>query len=267
MAAVGNRMPSLRQGIYMMSTALIDPDYSFSDERMIMFSGYSYAMHCVHKGIDVWHVQAGYWDQNIRKPGYFLPRGGGMNYRSAWDIVAFNMPYVHRVYVESWNEYDEGSGIYAADPAPPYVNQTMQSNTDVFSTDNDPFEYINTTARGAARINGRPENAAAILDLEAPSSAAAGSEVQIRVAVRNEGNARWSGATGYGLRVGDDRIIPIDDKADEIPLYGGIFRGRPLTFQLTLSVGDRRGTFCVEFSMVKDGVPFGEKSSAKIEVR
>lgn len=266
-SALGNRMPSLRSGIYMISTGLINPDYTFTDERMVMFAGYCYAVHCVHKGIQVWHVQAGYWDQNIRKPGFCLPRSGGKNYRNAWDILLFNKTYVHRVYVESWNEYDEGSGIYAADPGPPYVNPSMQSNTDVFSTDNDPFEYINTTARGAALINGRPENDAVILGVEAPHSAAVGTDVEIRAVIRNEGNARWTGAARYGLRVGNDRIIPIDDRADEIPLYGGIFRGRPLTFRLTVPVADRRGTFKVEICMTKDGVPFGEKVSAGIEVR
>jgi hypothetical protein len=238
----------------------------FSDERMVMFAGYCYAVHCVHKGIQVWHVQAGYWDQNIRQPGFCLPRNGGRNYRNAWNILLFNKADVHRVYVESWNEYDEGSGIFAADPGPPYVNPSMQSNTDRFSTDNDPFEYINITARGAAHINCRPENDAVILGAAARSSAAAGTDVKIQVVVRNEGNARWSGAAGYGLRVGKDRILPIDDQADEIPLYGGIFRGRPLTFCVTLPVGGQRGPLSVEICMTKDGVPFGEKGKVKIDV-
>ncbi len=267
MTALRNRMPSLSQGIYMMSTALIDPDYTFTDERMIMFSGYAYAIHCVHKGIDAWHAQAGYWDQNIRNPGYFLPRDGGRHYRSAWDIIAFNMPYVHRVYVESWNEYDEGSGIYAAAPVAPLVNEAMHSNTDVFSHKNDPFEYINTTAQGAARINGRPENDAAILGVEAPTSAQPGNQVDIRVVVRNQGNGRWSGAAGYALRLGSDVIVPINDQADEIPLYGGIFRGRPVTFNARVPAGTVRGKLEVEISMTKDGVPFGEKATASIEVR
>lgn len=267
MTALRNRMPSLSQGIYMMSTALIDPDYTFSDERMIMFSGYCYLLQSVHKGKHVYHVQAGYWDQNIRQPGYFLPRGGGQQYRGAWDIVALNLPHLHRVYVESWNEYDEGSGIYASDPAPPYVNESMHSNTDVFSAENDPFEYINTTARGAARINGRPENDAGVLGVEAPTSAQPGNEVDVRVVVRNEGNARWSGAAGYALRIGKDLIVSIDDQADEIPLYGGIFRGRPVTFNARLPVGNVRGTFSASISMTKDGVPFGELGSVKIEVR
>jgi hypothetical protein len=267
MSALRNRMPSLKQGIYMMSAALIDPDYTFSDERMIMFSGYTYALHCVHHGMDVWHVQPGYWDQNIRQPGYHLPRDGGKNYRNAWEIVVNNQPYVRRVYVESWNEYDEGSGIYASDPAPPYVNQNMHSNTDVFSTDNDPFEYINTTARGAARINGRPDNDATVLGVEAPPSASSGSEVSVRVVVRNEGNARWTGRGGYALHLGADVIVPIDDQADEIPLYGGIFRGRAVVFKAKLPVGNVRGAVDSEISMIKDGVSFGEKAIIRIEIQ
>ena len=151
-AALGNRIPQLGSGVYMMTTALIDPDLTFSDERTIMFSGYTYALHSVHKSVDVWHVQAGYWDENISKPGYFLPRDGGKNYRRAWDVVASKMPYIHRVYVESWNEYDEGSGIYAADPNGLHVNPELNSNYDTFSDTNDPYEYIRTTAAGASPI-------------------------------------------------------------------------------------------------------------------
>ena len=264
--ALGSRICSLRNGIYMISAALVDPDYTFSDERMIMFSGYCYTMHCVHKEIYVWHVQPGYWDQNIRRPGFILPRNGGKQYRDAWELVPSSLPFPYRVYVESWNEYDEGSGIYAGDPGPPLVDPTMHSNTDVFSIDNDPFEYINTTARGAARINGCPENDAVILGVEVPLSAEAGSEVDIQVVVRNEGNARWSGAAGYGLRVGNDRIISIDDHDHEIPLYGGIFRGRPVTFTAKLPVGDLHGVFSAEICMAKDGVPFGERVPFKVDV-
>lgn len=261
--ALGDRIPALKKGIWMMSSALIDPDYTFTDERMVMFSGYSYGIHSVHNEIDVWHVQPGYWDQNIRKPGYFLPRDGGKHYRSAWDAAVSTAPYVHRIYVESWNEYDEGSGIYASDPSA-YVDESMTSNRDIFSADNDPFEYINTTARGAARFNGRPENDAVMLGVDAPPSAAAGSEVDVQVVVRNEGNGRWSGAAGYGLRIGNEFTVRINDQEDEIPLYGGIFRGRPVTFKTKLPVGTLQGA---EITMVKDGVPFGEKTSVRIEIR
>ena len=265
-AALGDRIPSLSNGIYMMTTALVDPDISVSDERMIMFSGYAYAIHCIHKGMDVWHVQAGYWDQNIRTPGYFLPRNGGKNYRSAWEAVVSSLPHVQRVYVESWNEYDEGSGIYASDPSEPLVNPGMQSNADVFSSNGDPFEYINTTAHGAALINRRPEDDAVVLAVEAPTKASAGSQIELQVVVRNEGNARWSGSARYGLLVQPDLFFRIDDQEDEIPTYGGIFRGRTATLRIKLPVATSSGPWRLVLSMAKDAVPFGQSETVTIQV-
>ena len=49
--ALASRIPQLAAGIWMITTALIDPDLNFSDERMVMFSGYTYALHSVHNGI------------------------------------------------------------------------------------------------------------------------------------------------------------------------------------------------------------------------
>lgn len=227
------RIPQLANGIWMITTALVDPDLSFSDERAVMFSGYTYAIHSVHAGIDVWHVQAGYWDQNIRKPGYLLPRDGGKNYRRAWDIVVANMPYVNRVYIESWNEYDEGSGIYAADPSGMFANADMQSNSDVFSDDNDPYEYVLTTAAGAARINGRPKLDAKFLWHKADRDEATGA-LRIALVVRNEGNSRWTPPEGYGLYIRYDtrleRFLPIEDS------LGGVVRGQPVVFELVMEV-------------------------------
>jgi len=50
----------------------------------------------------------------------FFPRNGGTDYRSAWAGLnkdkagtGGKLPIYH-VCVESWNEYDKGTGIYAA---------------------------------------------------------------------------------------------------------------------------------------------------------
>lgn len=264
-AALGDRIPTLANGIYMMTAALIDPDLTFSDERMILFSGFTYAMHSVHNGIDVWHVQPGYWDQNIRRPGFLLPRDGGRHYRAAWDAVVSNAADVKRVYVESWNEYDEGSGIYPADPSPPFVVPAMNQNTDVFSSTNDPLEYVKTTAQGAARINRRADDDAVVLGVSAPGQAKMGSKVEVRVVVRNEGNAVWSRAGGYALRAGG-QLEPVEDPIADGLLEEGIFRGRPCTFYFELSVPDRKGTWVLEVTMEKSGKPIGLGASVAIEV-
>jgi len=239
--AMGHAIPQLASGIYMMTTALIDPDLSFADERMVMFSGYSYAIHSVHQGVDVWHVQAGYWDQNIRKPGYLLPRDGGRNYKRAWDAVVSALPYVHRVYVESWNEYDEGSGIYAADPGGPFVDTSMHANTDTFSDVDDPYEYVLTTAEGAAKVNGRPAYDARVLWHDAPPSVKRGETVRIAVTVRNEGNQRWVAGEGLALLLLDaadtelSRAELDDGFGAQNVRHRGIFRGQPVAFNLEIA--------------------------------
>lgn len=240
-AALGRAIPQLSAGIYMMTTALIDPDLPFADERMVMFSGYAYAIHAVHQGVDVWHVQPGYWDQNIRTPGYCLPRDGGKNYRRAWDAVVAALPHVHRVYVESWNEYDEGSGIYAADPDGMFADRAMHDTTDTFSDTGDPYEYVLTTAAGAARINGRPALDAEVLWHDAPRTAAPGATLRFGVTVRNRGNRRWTTGAGFALLLlggngAEHARIALDDGFGAQPAsHRGIFRGQPVTFAVEIA--------------------------------
>jgi ubiquinone/menaquinone biosynthesis C-methylase UbiE len=227
---LGARIPQLNAGIYSISTALVDPDLSFTDERMIMFSGYSYGLQAVFNGIHNWHVQPGYWDQNIRSPGYFLPRDGGRNYRLAWDAVVASVPHVHRVYVESWNEYDEGSGIYPADPNGLFVDRGMNTYDDVYSATNDPFEYVSTTRRGASKINGRPAQKASIQTVEYQ-------EGVLTVVVRNEGNDPWLDLSAYKLRfrMADGSAVecPFERAATE-PSFAefGFVRGEPVIIAL-----------------------------------
>lgn len=271
LAPLEQKLPQLKLGIYMMSDALINPDLTFSDERAVMFSGYTYAIHSVHETVDVWHVQAGYWDQNIRSPGYMLPRSGGTNYRSAWDIVAANMPGVHRVYVESWNEYDEGSGIYAAEPEDLYVRESMHANSDTFSWDLDPYEYIRTTANGASKINGRPDYSAQILTLDAPTTAGRGDTVKIIARVRNEGNVAWTRGSDIGLAVsiaGVEVTLEHFDlgcncgPADDV----GVVRGQVVTVTTLATIPEGIGGASLTLNVVRSGKPISAGVRAELAI-
>jgi hypothetical protein len=227
-------------GIYMIGTSVIEPDYGFVDERMIMFAGYSYCIHSVCNGIDVYHVQPGYWDQNIRRPGYLLPRDGGDNFRRAWEAVLANAAGIHRVYVESWNEYDEGSGIYAAEPGAPFVNREMHGNSDIFSRNADPYEYIRVTAAGAAQFNGRAQWDASILACHVTH--AARDELDCIIIVRNEGNRPWTGSDAVSVCVAlveGTRRFPVPIPTDAIARAIGISRGRPVPVPLRLPASTR----------------------------
>jgi hypothetical protein len=234
--ALEKKIPQLSSGIHMITTALIDPDLSFAEERAVMFSGYAYAIHSVHKGIDVWHVQPGYWDQNIRSPGYFLPRDGGKNYKRAWEAVVSALPYVQRVYIESWNEYDEGSGIYPADPNGLFINESMHKNIDRYSDTDDQYEYVKTTAAGAAKINGRPSLNAKVLTYVVVKHDSDG--ITIDFALRNDGNSYWANEDKLTLAIVGDSGVELTSKIimSQQPL--GIVRGEVVHLEIWLSYQD-----------------------------
>jgi FkbM family methyltransferase len=279
-AAFADKSKIFANGIWMTSTACIEPDLSFSDERMVMFSGLHYCIQCTHNGVRAYHLQAGYWDQNIRRPGIFMPRAGGRIYKNIWDYVIETIGTdLQRVYVESWNEYDEGSGIYAADPEGPHIDGCNASdNSDFWSSSNDPFEYIRTTRLGASRINKIPDLDAKILSYQSSIECAAGSTCQVQFHVRNQGNALWTGADGIGFGVRptsasanlEYRFADFDIDIDEIAKFGGIFRGRPVKFTGEFGAPSQPGTYKTRWSMFseKNGVRnwFGEEIELKITV-
>jgi len=262
--------------IYMVTTAYSPQVFSFADEKVAQFEINNYFDKTSWNGIDAVQAKPGYWDQNIRVPGSFLPRNGGSHYSDAWNSVNSDSS-IDRVYVESFNEYDEGTGIFAADPTnSPYIAPTNTSgNTDTWSSSNDPYEYIRTTAAGAAAFNDVPANDAQIIWNNFPDRMYVGQTQTVTVVVRNAGDVSWTAAAGYqfgdkagaAALFGADRYL-LDDTADEIPIYGGIFRGRPTAFEITLVAPTAPGTYTTHGGMVQDGGAgwFGEELVHTFEV-
>ena len=245
-SAFAAEYPVFINGIYMVTTALNPPFYEFADERVPQFEINDYYVPHEYNELKTVQLKGGYWDQNIRTPGDFLARDGGTHYAEAWDRVDET---VDRVYIESWNEYDEGTGIYAVDTdlEPFILAGSNNTNSDTWSDTGDPFEYIETTAEGAARWNDTPEHDARLLTHTLPATIGAGQTVSATITLRNEGDALWTGQDGYQLApINSDASafsepIRIDDEEDGIPLFGGIFRGRPKTFVVPLQAPpDRR---------------------------
>lgn len=266
--------PLFSNGIYMVTTALNDPTFAWTDEKVPQFEINEYFRGVQLRGVGAVQLKGGYWDQNIRNPGDFLARAGGIPYNNAWNQV--NRTSYRRVYVESWNEYDEGTGIYAANPGPPYIRSgSGNSNTDVWSLANDPYEYIKTTARGAATFNDWPERDAKIIWHNIPTRMLPGATRTATVVVRNEGDALWSEATKY--RFGQKEFLDpqlfgpgrylINDNQDDIPTFGGIFRGRAKTFTLSVKAPMTPGVYTNHWSMLQENVTwFGEEISQEILV-
>ena len=259
---------------FVMVSSVANSTLSFADEKVHQFEIMGYYNEYLQGSIRSAQLKGGYWDQNIRNPGAFLPRAGGVNYSNAWQQV--NRTTTRRVYLESWNEYDEGSGLYAVTNSPPYIAPgSGNPNTDVWSATGDPFEYIKTTAKGAGSFNDAPAQSAKILWHNIPATLMPGETRTVTVIVRNAGDASWTASTNYKLGQGDadtafvaGKRVLINDTQDEIPLYGGIFRGRAKAFQMTLTAPAALGSYTTHWRMVQEGVAwFGEELTVSITVK
>jgi hypothetical protein len=259
--AFGADHPIFNNGVKLVGNA-VSPTFPFVDEKANQFAGLEYYVEDECNGIVTASIKPGYWDQNIRDPGHFLPRDGGTRYRDAWKQVSNT---IHRVYIESFNEYDEGSGIYAARTDTVY-RIAANPNTDVWSYNDDPFEYIKTTAEGAALFNDNDSLGAEIIWHNIPDTMARSENYYATILVRNTGNISWRGDDGFllGEIEGLDSVLfgparyPINDEEDEIPLYGGIFRGKVKAFNIEITAPDSVGDFLTHWSMLREETWFGD---------
>ncbi|WP_173021564.1 T9SS type A sorting domain-containing protein [Lewinella sp. W8] len=274
LAAAFPDRPLFQNGVYMLTTALNNPIISFADERIVKFEVNEYYREFEFNGITTATLKGGYWDQNIRTPGDFLPRNGGANYKQAWQELS---SAVDRIYVESWNEYDEGTGIYAADTMGPFIAPSnISGNTDVWSETNDPYEYIRTTAKYRADFNELPALDARIISFNLPDTVIAGENYDIEFLVQNNGNESWTGSAGFkfGIQSSTTNLNDVFDFVDdqdinnEVDIYEGIFRGRPVQFNINLLIPeDADSTFNVVFSMFKNENFFGADISHNFHVQ
>ena len=158
-------------------------------------------------------------------------------------------------------------------PGRPTSTGNGNTNTDTWSSTNDPYQYIKTTAAGARQFNDTPDLGATILWNNLPTTMGPGQTRTVQVIVRNDGDVSWTGAAGFKLgelndptMFGPGRYL-IDDTTNEIPTYGGIFRGRPITFNVQLTAPTTSGTYTTHWQMVDENVAwFGQELTAPIAV-
>lgn len=267
-AKFGAEHPVFNAGIHMVTTAHSPTTLSFTDEKLTQFEINDYFIPTQTGTYRSAQLKPGYWDQNIRNPGSILPRDGGTRYAAAWNS-AISDPALRHINIESWNEYDEGSGIYRADPGAPFILPgSGNPSTDTWSDTNDPLEYIKTTAAGARTFNSAPDRDARILWHNLPTRMRPGEERDFQVVVRNDGDLSWTEAQQF--RFGQQEFLPgevlfgpgrylLDDSENEIPTYGGIFRGRPVTFNVHVVAPETSGRYVTHWAMLQEQVTwFGE---------
>jgi len=95
------------------------------------------------------------------------------------------------------------------------------------------------------------------------------------VILRNEGNEQWNAANNFKLGQNEniDNTIfgtgrfSIDDLTNEIPEYGGIFRGRTITYNIDIVAPTSVGVYSTNWQMLQEGNTwFGDTLEVTIAV-
>ena len=272
-AEFGAEHPVFNNGIYMIVATHFET-FAWADEHVEEFYPRTYYSEINYNGIKSYTLNPGFWDQNIKDPGTFIPRDGGTHYIDSWELV--NNSTATRAYLESWNEYDQGSGLYAVYPE--YIYR-LNGNTayDVWSTTDDPLEYIKTTLNGAREFKSSEIEAknSEILWHNIPTDMVVGETNHCYVYVRNTGFDLWKSNELYsfGQRLEDDTAFGpgryyFSDNDVEADLYLGVFKGRPVKFDVDVIAPIYSGIYETHWRMVQDGVAwFGETITNTIYVR
>jgi hypothetical protein len=225
-------------------------------------------------------VKPGQWDPSIDlDPARYLARSGGTTYSDSWDSILGN-PSLKRVHIESWNEYVEGTGLYEADPSKSWWQEEhYPQRSDSWGAT--ARRYIDLTAQKGAPFNTVPELGASFLQAPLPAQLEPGETVSVPIVVRNEGDTAWSNSTGFKLSLawgnGAGATYPLNDAANEVdarddPLfsglggYGGVFRGRPVTFPTTFTAPVSPATYNASWRMKQVGTGFGATLAWPVKV-
>ena len=266
------KYPAFTNGVYVVTTDT-KTAYPYADEKTVQFHSQEYFHNTDYNNIKSVQLKPGYWDQNHRTPGFFLKRDGGICYSNAWARVLTSS--VDHVYIESWNEYTEGTGIYAADPTNIFkINSN--TNNDFWSVSNDPFEYIKTTYSGARKFKNIKNKNTKILWHNLPKKMFVGETNHCTVCVRNTGFDLWksSGKYKFGQRLSKIKQISfcpgkynLEDKENEVDLYSGVFKGRPVQFDLIITEPKTPGGYKTYWRMIQGKTQwFGEEITNTINV-
>jgi hypothetical protein len=220
------------------------------------------------------NITPGFWNP-ISNP-FYLPREAGARYDAAWATALSRRAQVDHLYIDSWNETGEGSGIFDAqtfqhaDSYPGSCGNWVYRHADAWGPRT--RHFIDVTAANAARWNDTPEDDAEVVAHDLPASLRRGERRYVTVVVRNSGDRPWRGADGDRMAVVEGGAwvpggaAPIDDAQDEIPFYGGLFRGRPRPFTFEIVAPCNPTTMGVGFAMSRGALEFGDRVRQTIAV-
>ncbi|MBI2894538.1 MAG: hypothetical protein HYY06_13380 [Deltaproteobacteria bacterium] len=225
-------------------------------------------------GRETLNIEAGFWNPTTN--AFYLPRVGGGNYDDAWAQALAARDGSRRLYIDSWNETGEGSGIFEAEPVEYGADDRgpcgTWANLHAESWGPTARHYIDTTRANASTWNDAPDLDAEVVAHDLPETMRAGERRWATVAMRNRGDATWPFSDGPALAArGEDRFsvgaaAPLPDpEADSHA--GGIPRGGPALFPVLLTAPCSAGPATLRVGLVDGGgSAFGDELSWAVTV-
>jgi hypothetical protein len=226
------------------------------DEITLMFGPPQHFYSSGHDGggAPTVNITAGFW--NPISNTFYLPRAGGTNFDNAWASAQSIRSTAHHLYIDSWNETGEGSGIFEAMPVT-YTSSDagpcgMFANKHDESWGVSSRHYIDVTRAQAARWNDLGDYHATVLTHDLPVHMTVGEQRWTTVVMLNAGNTTW---TDVGLVVTSFDTFGVSTPARPI---GDVAHGYPGVIPVKLEAPCRAGNFTITLQMTHSGVPFGE---------
>jgi hypothetical protein len=204
------------------------------------------------------NLTAGFW--NPTSNTFYLPREGGTHFEQAWQRAQAERAAARHVWIDTWNETGEGSGMFAADPLSYAATDTGPCgdfvNTHAEAWGATDRHYIDVTRAQASAWNDVPDLDAAPIASDVPDTMKPGERRYVTIVMRNTGDATWRVDTHklgltFSAAAGDFHIDALASfQSDEhVSRFGGIARGLPGVFTVQLTAPCTPGVHRVAFEI------------------
>jgi hypothetical protein len=221
-------------------------------------------------------VTPGFW--NPMSNSAYLPRAGGSEYSNAWDLAAASRQEARHLWIDSWNDAKNGSGIFAADPLSYATDDTgpcgVFVNTQQDSWGPESTLYVDETRARASAWSSAEEFDAMPVASDIPFEMRPGERRYVTVAMRNTGDTLWTfdhhklGLT-FSAAGRDFHLDALGGfQSDEVVVrMGGVAQGMTGVFTVLLTAPCTPGTHLIALEIYASvGGGFGSQLQQEITV-